>query len=70
MTCEHCTDPDGSPCFPVYGVGPHTHKPGSWMTGEMLPPDSHPAYREDPESPGHGVYWCPVCGDGKPEDAP
>lgn len=22
---------------------------------------------EDPESPGCGTYWCPECGDGKPE---
>ncbi|MBI6883095.1 hypothetical protein [Pseudomonas putida] len=27
------------------------------------------AYQEDPDTPGCGVYWCPYCGDGKPEQA-
>lgn len=25
MSCEHCTDQDGVPCFPIYGPGPRRH---------------------------------------------
>lgn len=67
--CELCTDPDGAACFPQYGVGPHTHAAGTWKS-EPTPQDQWPInYREDAENPGHGVWWCPNCGCGKPKDA-
>lgn len=75
MSCEYCTDPDGAPCFPIYGVGPHTHAgiAGNPLLGETipLPREEWPEnYRENPNEPGHGVWWCPHCGDGKPDDLP
>lgn len=70
MSCEHCTDPDGTPCFPVYGVGPHIHSGPAFGGTLMLAPEHWPnCYRENPDEPGMGVWWCPYCGDGKP-DAP
>lgn len=67
MSCEACTDPDGVPCFPIYGIGPHVHRTDG--STQPTPKDQWPmAYREDPNCPGHGVYWCPVCGDGNPAD--
>lgn len=73
MSCEHCTDPDGEPCFPTYGLAPHTHSgvDGNPMLGKttVLPQDQWPNnFREDPSAPGKGIWWCPVCGDGKPSD--
>jgi hypothetical protein len=71
MSCEHCTDPDGMPCFPMYGVGPHKHV-GTSIIGStvLLPAEQWPEnYQEDPDCPGLGVWWCPYCGDGKPADA-
>ena len=73
MACEYCTDTDGQPCFPIYGVGPHTcfYKITGATIGQSQPlpreqwPDN---YQEDPDCPGCGVYWCPECGDGKPEN--
>ena len=75
MSCEYCTDPDGVPCFPVYGVGPHTHagRDGNPLLGATipLPRDEWPEnYRESADEPGHGLWWCPHCGDGKPDDLP
>jgi hypothetical protein len=77
MCCERCLDPDGIPCFPMYGIGPHTHvaQAGSdmkWIgTTQALPRDEWPEnYREDPASPGEGVWWCPECGEGKPAHEP
>lgn len=70
MACEHCTDPDGACCFPVYGIGPHTHRHGPVIgSTEPLPRDQWPTegYTEDSDSPGMGVWWCPFCGAGKPE---
>ena len=72
MACKHCTDPDGLPCFPQYGVGPHTcfyKYPGATLgQSQPLPREQWPEnYMEDPDCPGHGVWWCPECGDGKPE---
>lgn len=72
MACEYCTDTDGQPCFPIYGVGPHTcfYKIPRATIGQSQPlpreqwPDN---YMEDPDCPGCGTYWCPDCGDGKPE---
>ena len=73
MACDYCTDPDGLPCFPMYGQGPRRHEQGP-VSGRAIPlpssewPDN---YLEDPEWPGMGTWWCPHCGDGKPqEDTP
>ncbi|WP_229510776.1 MULTISPECIES: hypothetical protein [unclassified Massilia] len=72
MSCEHCTDPDGQPCMPSYGVAPHEcfYKIPGAKIGEsrLLPREQWPDnFAEDPDSPGLGTYWCPVCGEGKPE---
>ncbi|MDD0837857.1 hypothetical protein PSQ40_04665 [Curvibacter sp. HBC61] len=70
MTCPACQDPDtGEALVPYYGVGPHVcfYKiPGATIgQSRPLPRDQWPAnYREDPESPGHGLWWCEVCGEG------
>ena len=71
MPCEHCTDPDGVPCYPLYGVGPHRHDLAHGIIGStrMLPREEWPTnFQEDPEAPGLGVWWCSHCGDGKPAD--
>lgn len=71
MACHYCTDPDGLPCFPMYGQGPHRHAQGP-VSGPAVQqaaaewPDN---YQEDPDCPGMGVWWCPDCGDGKPSAA-
>jgi hypothetical protein len=70
-SCAMCTDPDGEPCFPTYGVAPHIcfmqipgAKPGE---SQPVPREQWPAnFREDPACPGLGTYWCPHCGSGKP----
>ena len=77
--CQHCDDGDGNCVFPYYGVAPHIHADtgreshldplaliGSTRT---LPRDQWgPNFREDPDSPGEGVYMrCPACGRGEPE---
>ena len=73
MPCDHCTDPDGSACFPVYGPAPHKcfYLIGKPMgQSEPLPRDQWPeGFTEDPDCLGLGTYWCPHCGDGKPEPA-
>jgi hypothetical protein len=71
VSCDYCTDPDGEACFPIYGLGPHTHVGETFIgSTQHLPQDQWPEnYREDPDCPGMGVWWCPKCGDGKPEDA-
>lgn len=66
MGCHICLDPDGFSCFPVYGVGPHRHD--SNLKTIPLPRSEWPAnYLEDPDCPGMGTYWCPACGNGKPQ---
>lgn len=64
MTCQQCIDPDGEACFPVYGLGPHTHD----STGKtiMEQDQAWPGFTPDPDCPGMGVHWCPSCGEGKP----
>ena len=62
---EHCTDPDGIPCFPMYGIGPHYHPQVGVCTTIMLP-QSAPGFSPDPNEPGMGTWWCPYCEDGKP----
>lgn len=73
MTCFYCADPDGEPCFPQYGPAPHRcfYLIGKPMgQSEPLPSDQWPSnFLEDPDSPGLGTYWCPYCGDGKPDSA-
>lgn len=74
MSCEHCTDPDGAPCYPSYGVAPHTcfYKiPGATIgQSVLLPRDQWPDnFIEAEQDPGHGIYWCPNCGEGKPDGA-
>ncbi len=71
MGCEYCTDHDGAACYPVYGLGPHTHAGnGNWIRSTtMLPQTNWPTnYSEDPDCPGMGVWWCKHCGEGKPND--
>lgn len=68
MACHYCTDPDGHPCFPVYGLAPHDHIPplGTRFKPREEWPDN---FLEDPDCPNHGTWWCPECGDGKPESS-
>lgn len=72
MSCPSCFDPeDGTRLYPHYGVGPHLcfYKIPGAMLGQsaLLPPAAWPPnYEEDPDAPGHGIWWCPECGYGKP----
>lgn len=66
MSCELCTDPDGVPCFPMYGLGPHVHKPGPMRGSTVLIEQVADGFTPEPNDPGMGVWWCPHCGDGKP----
>ena len=73
MACEFCTDPDGLPCFPQYGIAPHLYGtgPGFRIGTFFKPREFWPSnFQEDPENPNHGTYWCPECGDGKPKNEP
>lgn len=70
MTCEHCTDPDGVSCFPLYGLGPHTHRPGPMMGSTVFDEKQEAeGFTPNPDEPGMGVWWCPCCGEGKPDAA-
>lgn len=74
MSCEHCTDLDGSPCMPSYGVAPHTcfYKiPGATIgQSVLLPREEWPEnFVEDPECPGQGMWYCPSCKEGMPAAA-
>lgn len=62
MSCEHCTDPDGEPCFPMYGLAPHRH--GKTAIEFDTSPVS--GFTPDRESPTHGIWWCVHCGHGRP----
>ena len=53
--------------MPCYGVGPHRHGI-NFKTIPLEKPEWPDAYREDPDCPGMGVYWCHACGEGKPDD--
>lgn len=73
MSCPHCMGIDGEPCYPVYGVGPHAGfqlSNGSLVSiHRPLPPEQWPDnYREDPDNPGIGTWWCQFCGEGKPDE--
>lgn len=69
MACEYCTDPDGQPCFPIFGVGPHKcfwKIPGAVIgQSEPIQKEQWPDNYQETE-PGMGIYWCPECGEGKP----
>lgn len=60
--CGDSECPSGD--YPRYGVAPHEHDESG--ATKLLPRDQWPAsFTEDPGSPGHGVYWCPRCGDAQ-----
>lgn len=72
--CDQCDDGDGHSVFPYYGVAPHTHDfndtthPTDWLGSTRLLPREQwgDNFREDPESPGQGVYMrCKKCGRGE-----
>ncbi len=71
MSCDYCTGPDGVPCFPVYGSVRHAaaiSEDFQSVVNTPMPPEEWPSnFQPDPECPGFGIYWCPNCGDGKPE---
>ena len=71
MACEFCTDPDGEPCYPQYGVAPHRHTgmDGTPLMGQtvVLPKSEWPSNFQERE-PGFGIWWCPDCGHGKPDE--
>jgi len=76
--CDMCDDGDGHCVFPYYGVAPHTHAlptpthPTDWLGSTQLLPRDHWGnnFREDPESPGQGVYMrCAHCGRGEKPSA-
>jgi hypothetical protein len=70
MTCSACTDPDGESCYPIYGLAPHVHVWHGVMIIDTItsPVEDWPAhFQEDPESLGMGLWWCPLCGHGKPD---
>ena len=76
VSCERCTDPDGMPCLPHYGLAPHTHDsqqkdPGKFDIDEWIgstrfyPKDEWPDnFVEDPDSPNHGTWYCSFCWEG------
>ena len=67
MGCEHCTDPAGAPCYPMYGVAPHRHDESGATV--LLPRSEWPDnFRPDAMNAGLGTWWCPKCGDGRPDD--
>jgi hypothetical protein len=70
MSCDQCTDPDGESCFPMYGHGPHTHEAGLILgsTQIVLTEQVAPGFTPDPAEDGMGWWWCPSCGDGKPDE--
>ena len=65
MSCEHCTDPDGMPCFPTYGLAPHTHT----KTAHVFDTSPTPGFTPDEDDQTQGTWWCVHCGDGKPSNA-
>lgn len=69
MSCEHCTDPNGEVCVPFYGLAPHYHA-GSKILGSTVtaPAAEWPSnFKEDPDCPGMGIWWCTRCGEGDPD---
>jgi hypothetical protein len=71
MSCYMCTDEDGADCFPLYGLGPHEHRPGPMLGSTVILDDKQDevaGFTPDPAEPGMGVWWCPQCGSGKPAE--
>lgn len=67
MTCEFCTDENGECWAPMYGLGPHTHRPGDMIGSTVLAPQQEaPGFTPDPKEPGMGTWWCSHCMEGKP----
>lgn len=75
--CEHCMNPDApeeGSWFPHYDVAPHVHElsgdSGFLGSTRLLPREQWPSnFREDPETPGCGVYThCPMCGRGEKKE--
>lgn len=71
MTCELCADEDGESCYPIFGVGPHSHRPGPIIGSTVLDEDQseRPGFTPSLDEPGMGTWWCPHCGEGKPDGA-
>jgi len=66
MPCIHCSDPDGLPCFPQYGLAPHLHADDfspAFKPRELWPEN----FKEGMENPNHGTWWCSHCDDGNPD---
>ena len=68
MSCEHCTDEDGLPCFPTYGLAPHSHVVNNGVIVGTILDDPKPVSGFTPSvtEPSMGVWWCEYCEDGKP----
>lgn len=59
INCEHCVDPEGSPCLPQYGLAPHEHTDKGIR---FLPKSEYPdnfLYNE--ENHQEGVWICEYC---------
>jgi hypothetical protein len=59
--------------YPYYGVAPHQHdmaKTGTFLGSTVLePPSKWPKnFRPDPEGDSCGMYYCPTCLSGMPQD--
>jgi len=64
MSCEYCTDPDGDPCFPMFGLAPHSHpEEGGTVFDE---PQETPGFTPSKDEPTTGIWWCVHCEEGKP----
>lgn len=64
MPCDHCVDKDGLPCFPAYGLAPHSHTREGIV---FSPRPTVPGFTPDVENATHGTWWCPCCNEGNPE---
>lgn len=67
MSCPQCSDLDGLPCLPQYGLAPHPEAAdgqSAFQPRELWPEN----FQEDPQNPNHGTWWCAHCGDGKPDN--
>lgn len=68
MPCKHCTDPDGEPCYPQFGLAPHLHRMNDngeietiFLLSKFYPSNYHPLNETE------GVWSCPKCGEGNPD---
>lgn len=67
--CEHCTDPDGNPCYPQTGLAPHQSfaEDGTLLKTVTSNPQHWPDnFTPDEGDPRMGIWSCPKCGCGKP----